>query len=270
MCRYAFRGILSVALYAGLWGCQFEDKQNDALNSRRTATEVVKNLPNFQLRVFYMPGAEPYTGQLSGSRSPVWSIVERSIVHVLPPNVTNVSVPYSLNQMETINLRYREKWGNRRLKRIATNVSFAQAGENINTISVIFLDGFYRRNEQAIGLHFSGTPVVFLFKSSIEMLGGNRVEQQIAEQSVIVHELGHAIGLVDGRVPMVADHQDHNSPGHCSNPNCIMYAENNGRRTAMKFVQEYRRTGTTKLFWPRVFTRYQSLLLETKSVGYYQ
>jgi hypothetical protein len=43
------------------------------------------------------------------------------------------------------------------------------------------------------------------------------------ESSVLEHELGHIMGLVNLTTPMVVFHQDTAHGYHCNNPNCLMY-----------------------------------------------
>ena len=239
--------LLSVLIFVQL-GCNFQDSE-DNVGDRKNAAEVVKNHPNFQLKVFYQPGAEPYTGQLFTNGTQVWSIMENTLGQILPPGVNQVAMPFTRAEMEIINLPQKRMWGKRRLSRLSQDIRFAQSGGSANTLSVVFLSGYYRPNENAVGLHFAGRPVVFIFKPSVIQLQGDQIQQAIAEQAVIAHEVGHAIGLVNGRVNMVGvNHEDPASPGHCSNPRCVMYRDNNGRETAMRYVDQVRATGNFSLF----------------------
>ena len=58
-----------------------------------------------------------------------------------------------------------------------------------------------------------------MFKPSI---AGTTMSEQV-EQVTLVHEFGHAIGMVNRGVPMVEDHHDTDHGAHCSNPDCVMY-----------------------------------------------
>ena len=44
-----------------------------------------------------------------------------------------------------------------------------------------------------------------------------------AEKSILVHELGHAFGLVENPLAMVRDHRDREHGRHCTNKKCVMY-----------------------------------------------
>lgn len=43
------------------------------------------------------------------------------------------------------------------------------------------------------------------------------------ERSILLHEIGHQIGLVNSGLPMVSDHEDPEHAGHDVNPDCLMY-----------------------------------------------
>lgn len=43
------------------------------------------------------------------------------------------------------------------------------------------------------------------------------------EGSVLIHEVGHLLGLVNNGTPMVADHQDEPNGAHDVNEDCVMY-----------------------------------------------
>jgi hypothetical protein len=53
--------------------------------------------------------------------------------------------------------------------------------------------------------------------------GGNgQVSMEHLLITLIEHEFGHLLGLVDQGSPMVAQHKDTNNGAHCINPNCLM------------------------------------------------
>jgi hypothetical protein len=68
------------------------------------------------------------------------------------------------------------------------------------------------------------------------------------EQSTLIHELGHGLGLVgDGVTPTTA-HQDDGHGAHCTNPSCVMYWQNEGREAAVAFARQVSRNQNEILF----------------------
>ncbi|HEY5927118.1 MAG TPA: hypothetical protein VIV11_35765, partial [Kofleriaceae bacterium] len=68
------------------------------------------------------------------------------------------------------------------------------------------------------------------------------------EQSTLIHELAHSIGLTDNGVPMVAPHKDASHGAHCNNQDCVMFWQNDGSADASRFVQQRLLTGSSILF----------------------
>ena len=60
--------------------------------------------------------------------------------------------------------------------------------------------------------------------------------KRYVEQSTLVHESGHAIGLVNNGLPMTSTHEDTAHRAHCSNPDCVMYWQNEGSDALKTFV----------------------------------
>ena len=87
-------------------------------------------------------------------------------------------------------------------------------GNGVATLFVEYLDGQYAGDAKAIGISYSDHSIA-VFK---DVLGPGG-----PEGSVLVHELGHQLGLVDGTSPMQIAHEDPTSRGHDASPSCVMY-----------------------------------------------
>ena len=92
-------------------------------------------------------------------------------------------------------------------------------------VIILFLNGYYEGNRNILGVSFGGTSIIALFKEVIE--NGLFDEKEQVEQAVLVHEAGHALGLVNNGVPMKALHEDTiydpAKKAHCSNDQCVMF-----------------------------------------------
>jgi hypothetical protein len=89
-----------------------------------------------------------------------------------------------------------------------------------------------------------------MFKDVIEstnvLLQPNVV--RYVEQSTLIHELAHSIGLVDNGVHMASAHKDASHGAHCDNPDCVMFWQNDGSQDAADFAQQKLLTGSSILF----------------------
>jgi hypothetical protein len=96
----------------------------------------------------------------------------------------------------------------------------------VAVLYVLYLDGNASRdgdNTTTLGYAYHGSSVV-LFDESIDtvrgalpLLSGN------PERTVLRHELGHILGLVNNGVRMTEDHQDRPYGNHDINDECLMY-----------------------------------------------
>lgn len=113
---------------------------------------------------------------------------------------------------------------------------------------VLFVDGYYEedgvRQDAVLGVSLGDTGVVAMFAPVI----GDGALSRFVEQTTLVHEVGHAVGLVDNGVAMVEDHVDAAHGHHCDNPDCVMYWLNEGPEDLRAYVQQYVTGGDAVLF----------------------
>lgn len=91
----------------------------------------------------------------------------------------------------------------------------------------LVVDGEYEDNSGGtvtLGIAWRNTSVV-LFGQSIHDLsdGLGEPDRAVLESTVLEHEFGHLLGLVDLGSDMQADHQDDPHGHHCDNTDCLMY-----------------------------------------------
>jgi predicted Zn-dependent protease len=123
------------------------------------------------------------------------------------------------------------------------------------TFYFVWLDGFFRDGdvveENIIGVSIGDTSVVAMFKPVIESIslpGNSETLQRFSEQTTLIHEFGHAVGLVNRGVPLTSDHHDAENGAHCTNRDCVMFWTNEGVRDLIPFVQNLLASGTTIVF----------------------
>ncbi len=89
----------------------------------------------------------------------------------------------------------------------------------------VYLDGHsvYDDGEgRVLGHTLSGSSLA-MFKDTILDRGGPPFVVEQVEPKVIVHELGHVLGLVDNGLPMQTDRLDHQHGKHDLDPDCLMH-----------------------------------------------
>lgn len=92
---------------------------------------------------------------------------------------------------------------------------------------VVYLDGRSDRDEgdsRILGVAYSASSFA-IFKESIREVASNilSVSAEDIERSVVVHELGHLLGLVNNGIRMCTDHEDDDHPKHSDNKQSVMF-----------------------------------------------
>lgn len=94
---------------------------------------------------------------------------------------------------------------------------------NALALYVLVTDG-YDTSLATLGFAYRNTSICLFGKDIFNHSGAiGEVSRISLETSVLEHELGHIMGLVNLSTPMVVPHQDTIHGYHCNNPNCLMY-----------------------------------------------
>lgn len=90
-----------------------------------------------------------------------------------------------------------------------------------------FADADYAKNEgnsKVLGIAYSSASMAVFEKTVHEFSGGFwKPAKEILEETVMKHEFGHILGLVNNGTEMGKDHQDTSHGHHCNNEDCLMY-----------------------------------------------
>lgn len=118
---------------------------------------------------------------------------------------------YTMNDIEQIEKANRQQYN---------------SGKTI-AVYYFFADGDYSgdtNNTKVLGMAYQNTSIV-IFENTIQNLSGGvgQPSTSVLEATVMEHEFGHILGLVNIGTPMVTNHEDPNHPGHCNDSNCLMY-----------------------------------------------
>lgn len=177
--------------------------------------------------VGYMPGAEPYTGE-AGDIADVWTVAEINARAVLGEDRDYV-FPRSLDEMQPLTNLSPGTFTRDEIV-AAADAHRTPSTSTTATLYLVWLDGVYRygsrERDEVLAISIGDTGVVGVFKPAIERSTSifDDDASKLAEQVALVHELGHAFGLVARTLPMTRDHSlDGN---HCDEEGCIMYPGN--------------------------------------------
>jgi hypothetical protein len=79
-------------------------------------------------------------------------------------------------------------------------------------------------SNKILGYAYGPTSMV-IFQNTIQSLSGGfgQPTRQVLETTVMEHEFGHILGLVNTGTPLQSAHQDSAHGAHCSNNSCLMF-----------------------------------------------
>lgn len=97
------------------------------------------------------------------------------------------------------------------------------SSDSVLDVYVLFVDGSFS-NSAVLGLAYENTSVCMMGQTIQSQSGGiNQVSRSVLEATVLEHEFGHLMGLVNLGAPMQTPHEDASHPHHCTNQQCLMY-----------------------------------------------
>tara|TARA_R110002049_G_scaffold90785_3_gene227275 strand:- start:305 stop:1102 length:798 start_codon:yes stop_codon:yes gene_type:complete len=216
---------------------------------------LYKSMSLMEIEVVYEPDAEPYVGNRPNGQS-YWTILESNIKEVFKQREGEYSlvVPTSLDQMTSIPAQNKSSWTSEDLQVLESKFRKTIPTGSQASVFVVFLKGNYNQdgvtNPNIIGVSLAGTTLIAIFKDVVESAsaGSPQSVAKFMEQSTLVHEFGHVVGLVDNGLNMSTPHIDEEHGHHCDNPNCVMFWKNEGKSNLILFVQQIMTSGSTVMF----------------------
>lgn len=102
------------------------------------------------------------------------------------------------------------------------NRSVFSSGDQI-ALYILYTNGLYSDNN-VLGVAYRNTSAVLFGKKIRDNSGGlGQASRTKLEATVLEHEVGHLLGLVDVGTPMQTPHKDASHGSHCNHSNCLMY-----------------------------------------------
>ena len=149
--------------------------------------------------------------------------------------VVNKPGGVELRRGETL-ARHGGTWSQKDVLDTATRTQDLDTGGETVVLHLLFLDGQYA-DANVLGVTYtyatdsgrvtSSGPIAIFSETIRETACPVPLAPCIGADAiwtaVLVHEFGHAMGLVDLGAPMQRDHEDNGHPGHSTNQNSVMY-----------------------------------------------
>ncbi|HOZ75982.1 MAG TPA: membrane metalloprotease [Flavobacterium sp.] len=216
--------LVSLSLLLFVLGCSKDDDQNVENGVNKTANlQITGSSANdflsaakYQsvvIEVLYVQGFQPEAQTLTNLRNFMQARLNKpgGITINQRPIASPGLAPYDINEIAAIE---------------SANRTFYNNG-NVLTLFLLFVDGNYATDTASnftLGTAYRNTSFV-MFENTIQNLSNSPLEPNriTLESTVILHELGHLLGLVNLGSTMQTEHNDEAHDKHCDNENCLMF-----------------------------------------------
>ncbi len=215
-------------------GCGSESAKQVLLSAVVNSSSFFSQSANLTVEVAYENGAKPYIGSFSINPNKTdpnnWDIVEDNLKELFKnKSVANhLTIPKTESEMKSVPAQSKSSWT------VDEILAFAEAHTQYKKASsgfifFVFLKGYFEGKNNILGISLGSTSVVAIFKDVVESSSQVPSPHQIGllkknvELATVVHEMGHALGLVNNGIPMSSSHQDSGHGAHCTNTECVMY-----------------------------------------------
>jgi predicted Zn-dependent protease len=193
------------------------------------------------LEVDYEAGAAPFDAYPRRDGSP-WELLEDNLEALFAQSTPRrLIVPKSLSEMQGLGaLSSGPDFTTSEILEIAAASRDIESTESSRSFYIVFLDGFFEdqagRQEQVLGVSIADTGVIAMFKPVVGT--SEDALSRFVEQTTLIHEIGHAVGLVNNGLAPASDHVDEENGAHCTNDRCVMYWLNERIADAIQFARE--------------------------------
>jgi hypothetical protein len=207
-----------------------------------------------RIEIDYESGQQPYTGQLIGFGD-AFDLSATNLERIFAGKRT-LALPRTIDEMEDVGDIPDEEITADDMLALAQAYRDEADTETTKTYYVLFVSGHFADADgiqsSVLGVALGDRDIVVMFKDVIRSTASlaNPNAETFVEQSTLIHELGHAVGLVANGVATTSAHQDTAHGAHCTNDACVMYWLNEGASAATQFALQHAVTNNSILFGP--------------------
>ena len=196
-----------------------------------------------EIEVDYAKGAAPSTGIVPGVGADAWGLFATNAKRIFAKTTTTktLTIPSTLAEMEALDITG-DSFTEDDILAIADAHRNKRSAGALATFYVVWLPGYFDDGhgvkKDVLGVTIGATGVTAMFKGAIDASSGAvGFQSALLEQFTLLHEFGHAVGLVDNGIQPATAHRDTSHGAHCSNPACAMYHANEGIAAALNFAR---------------------------------
>jgi predicted Zn-dependent protease len=164
---------------------------------------------SLKIEIQYMPGFAPDQGAVNYLQTTLVSLLNKpSGISIVTKEIGgSADKNFSVNEI---------------IETERTNRTAFSSGDQI-AVYILYTDGSYTSNN-VLGIAYKNTSAVLMGKTIHENSGAlGQVSRTKLEATVLTHEIGHLLGLVDLGSPMQTNHKDAAHGNHCDNTSCLMH-----------------------------------------------
>ena len=171
------------------------------------------NFDAIQFEIFYVEGFKPTDNTISNFETFLSERLNKPVgISIDLKQITSPGqAVYTITEIRALEDDIRTKYND--IKKVA--------------VFGIFIDGEYSENTEngsVLGVAYRNTSFV-IFEETVQSFSGKPLAPSttVLETTVLNHEFGHLLGLVNAGTTPQSDHQDVAHGRHCTTENCLMY-----------------------------------------------
>ena len=210
------KAIIAAMLLFSIIGCKKNETPytpNKELNNKPVGASAHDLLSSnkykaLRIEINYMPGYEPDMDAYHHLWDKLNIYLNKLDISIVSGEIpAAASTALSIDQVKTIEDQNRTVYNT----------------DTLISVYLLYTNGTFT-DDKVLGAAYKNTSMVLFGKKIHDNSGGlGQASRTKLEATVLEHEFGHLLGLVDIGSPMQTNHKDASHGNHCNNTNCLMY-----------------------------------------------